>query len=265
MTTGLRRMGAKIEEHDDGMTVYQSKLQGSLVEGCGDHRTVMALTVAGMLAEGTTTITDGAAVNKTFPDFVSCLQKLGAAVTTDKPEPHIILIGFKHVGKTLIGRRLAKVLEKNFIDLDKQVEKTYYQQTSEKLTCREIMYALGETDYRLLESQTLALVLQTSPSVISLGGGSSLSHFNQAIIKPHLLLHVTAPRGIVFERIMVEGRPAFFNINEDPYECFSRLWDERNDIYEQLTTRTIDNSNSVDKAVREALTHCHKQDCSGYA
>ena len=78
MTTGLTRLGAKIEEYSDGMTVHQSQLHGSFVQGYDDHRTVMALAVAGMLATGTTRIDDGEAIHKTFPSFISLMRSLGA-------------------------------------------------------------------------------------------------------------------------------------------------------------------------------------------
>ena len=78
MTEGLMRLGAKVEEYPDGMTVYQSHLQGTQVKGYDDHRTVMALAVAGMLAEGTTRIDDSTAINKTFPRFVHLMHSLGA-------------------------------------------------------------------------------------------------------------------------------------------------------------------------------------------
>lgn len=78
MTEGLSRLGAQIEAHPDGLTVYPSRLQGGKVEGFGDHRTVMALAVAGLMAEGTTCISDGESVQKTFPTFVEQFQALGA-------------------------------------------------------------------------------------------------------------------------------------------------------------------------------------------
>lgn len=81
MTEGLRKMGARIAEHPDGMIVYPSNLHGALVSGFGDHRTVMALTVAGMIADGTTIITDGEAINKTYPRFVETIQALGGRVS----------------------------------------------------------------------------------------------------------------------------------------------------------------------------------------
>ena len=84
MSLGLRLMGAKIQEHKDGITVYQSVLNGSKIKGFNDHRTVMAFTVAGMIAEGITTISDAEAVNKTFPKFYQSIKALGANIRAKK-------------------------------------------------------------------------------------------------------------------------------------------------------------------------------------
>lgn len=80
MSLGLSRMGAKVEEHKDGMTVYESALTGCEVKGFNDHRTVMAFAVAGMIAEGKTTVTDAEAVSKTFPNFYQLVKALGADI-----------------------------------------------------------------------------------------------------------------------------------------------------------------------------------------
>lgn len=77
MTEGLRRMGIHVDEHDDGMIVTPGTLIGTRVSGYQDHRTVMALAVAGMLAEGSTEIEDAEAVHKTFPDFVELMKSVG--------------------------------------------------------------------------------------------------------------------------------------------------------------------------------------------
>lgn len=78
MTDGLTRLGAKVEEFSDGMSICNSPLRGAEVRGYGDHRTVMALSIAGMLAQGATIIDDGIAINKTFPNYVEIMQSLGA-------------------------------------------------------------------------------------------------------------------------------------------------------------------------------------------
>ncbi len=76
MTEGLKRLGARVDEHPDGMTIYPSTLHGTTVKGYGDHRTVMALGVAGMLAEGVTIIEDYQSIQKTFPEYITCMQRL---------------------------------------------------------------------------------------------------------------------------------------------------------------------------------------------
>lgn len=78
MTEGLRAMGAQIEERADGLIIHPSSLHGATVKGYGDHRTVMALALAGMCADGVTVIDDAEAVAKTFPTFVPFMAALGA-------------------------------------------------------------------------------------------------------------------------------------------------------------------------------------------
>src|SRR5205807_1407488 len=130
---------------------------------------------------------------------------------------HIVLIGFKHVGKTCIGQKLAKFLNRNFLDLDKELEKAYTKTTLQTFTCRQIMSLHGEPYFRILEAQTLEKIIQSTSCVLSLGGGTSLKSANQKIIKKHLVLHINAPRASVFKRLRREGYPAFFNPHEDPY------------------------------------------------
>lgn len=77
---GLTKMGARMEEREDGMTVYQSGLRGASVRGYEDHRTIMALAVAGLIAEGKTEIDTAQGINKTFPTFVELMQSIGAKI-----------------------------------------------------------------------------------------------------------------------------------------------------------------------------------------
>lgn len=261
MTDGLRRMGAKITEQSDGMTLYQSTLQGAVVDGYQDHRTVMALTVAGMLADGITLITDGEAIHKTYPGFIDAMQSLGANldVIQTNDHQHIILFGFKHVGKTSIGRHLADFLNKKLIDLDDEIEKRYANHHGLALTCREIMQGHGESYYREEEHTVLRDILQSRSAVIALGGGTLMNTHNYDLVKSHRLLHVTAPKQLVFERIHSTGRPAFFDPAEDSYEVFSRLWEERLAVYQTLTSCAIDNSSSLDDAMDQVKVYLNSE------
>jgi len=77
MADGLRRMGAIVEEHPDGVRVKgPSALQGATVESRGDHRVAMALAVAALVASGPTTIADADCVAVSYPNFFPQLQEL---------------------------------------------------------------------------------------------------------------------------------------------------------------------------------------------
>jgi len=80
MTKELTKMGAKIEEKEDGMIIYPSKLHGAKVSGHNDHRIVMALALAGMIADGETIIDTAEAAAVTYPTFVEDFRKLGANI-----------------------------------------------------------------------------------------------------------------------------------------------------------------------------------------
>jgi 3-phosphoshikimate 1-carboxyvinyltransferase len=80
MATELRKMGADITELDDGLLVRGRQLRGAQVDGHGDHRIVMALTVAGLGADGETTVSTAEAIAVTFPDFVELMRRLGATL-----------------------------------------------------------------------------------------------------------------------------------------------------------------------------------------
>jgi len=78
MREELTKMEAEIEELPDGLVIHHGRLHGADVDGRGDHRVVMALAVAGMIAEGTTRIRGAESVRITYPTFVSSMRNLGA-------------------------------------------------------------------------------------------------------------------------------------------------------------------------------------------
>ena len=161
---------------------------------------------------------------------------------------HIILIGFKHVGKTSIGAELAKRLSKDFIDLDRVLELEH-----PKLLCRQIMEIYGNEYFRKKESIALEKSLCSRPSVIALGGGALLSQNNCLLIKRHLIIHITAPSQIVFDRILKGDLPAYYPTDQDPRDYFEQLWVRTKAICDNLTDNVVNNDQAIDVSVREAL------------
>ncbi|MFO7849563.1 MAG: 3-phosphoshikimate 1-carboxyvinyltransferase, partial [Spirochaetia bacterium] len=83
MSEELRKLGADIEEREDGIVIKGGTsrgLRGGEVCGHGDHRVIMAMASAALAADGPVSIdeTDAAAV--TFPTFFTLLEETGSRI-----------------------------------------------------------------------------------------------------------------------------------------------------------------------------------------
>jgi 3-phosphoshikimate 1-carboxyvinyltransferase len=77
MTEGLRRLGAEVEEREDGMTIRGGKpLEAASVKTYGDHRVAMSLAIAGLSTGRGIQLDDVACVSTSFPGFFELLQRL---------------------------------------------------------------------------------------------------------------------------------------------------------------------------------------------
>lgn len=76
---GLGRMGIRVMEERNRLTIYGSRPQGSLIDTKGDHRIAMAFGILGSLS-GRTIINKAECVSKTFPQFWDVLKSIGSEV-----------------------------------------------------------------------------------------------------------------------------------------------------------------------------------------
>ena len=85
MAEELTAMGASVTEAQDVLTIHgdDTDLSGAVVDGRADHRIVMSLAVAGLVADGETTVTGGEHVDVSFPDFFDVIESIGASVRRD--------------------------------------------------------------------------------------------------------------------------------------------------------------------------------------
>jgi len=80
----LRRMGAEVQEFEDGMEITGGKpLHGAVLQSFGDHRIAMAFAIAGLFATGETVIENTDCVNTSYPGF----EKHLAAIMKEKTDP----------------------------------------------------------------------------------------------------------------------------------------------------------------------------------
>jgi len=82
LRNGLERMGIKVGEETNRLTITGSKPKGSVIDSQGDHRIAMAFSLLGLIA-GETTINNAECVSKTFPQFWDILKNIGGEVKID--------------------------------------------------------------------------------------------------------------------------------------------------------------------------------------
>jgi 3-phosphoshikimate 1-carboxyvinyltransferase len=82
MAEGLRAIGARVEEREDGLTIHGSGGEplagGAAIDPRLDHRVAMAFAVAGLHCCHPVTIADMSAADTSFPGFAAMLEDLAA-------------------------------------------------------------------------------------------------------------------------------------------------------------------------------------------
>ncbi len=80
----LQTLGIEVEEYADGFAITgPQQFKAGTVQSHGDHRLAMALSVAGLLANGDTIIENADALEESFPTFVDLLSACGATLQLD--------------------------------------------------------------------------------------------------------------------------------------------------------------------------------------
>jgi shikimate kinase len=90
---------------------------------------------------------------------------------------NIALTGFMAVGKSVVGRNLARKLRRRFVDLDKIIEQT------EGMKIKDIFRRKGESYFRQTEKRELVKVLFQSEQVIATGGGAVMDEENLRLLR----------------------------------------------------------------------------------
>jgi 5-enolpyruvylshikimate-3-phosphate synthase len=80
ITKELQKMNADIKERPDGLIIKKSNLKDATVISHHDHRIAMSLTIAGLIAQGSTIVQGVDCIKKSYPNFVEDLKHLGAKI-----------------------------------------------------------------------------------------------------------------------------------------------------------------------------------------
>lgn len=119
------------------------------------------------------------------------------------PLKRVVLTGFMGAGKSTVGRMLATETGWEFLDLDAHIETTH------GASAREIFAAVGESEFRRLESETFAAALGRPNIVLAPGGAVIDKVENQRALansKEGLIVFLDAPFTILIERCKEQER-----------------------------------------------------------
>ena len=153
----------------------------------------------------------------------------------------IVLIGPMGAGKTTLGRKLAKLLDRKFIDTDRLVSASHGPIT-------KIFETQGEERFRALETKALKKALMT-PGVIATGGGVVVTAENRDLLTGIPTIFLDTNSDWVLARINLDKRPL---LKSDP-EMWSRLYQGRLGYYRQLADETVVTANRPIRVVLEEL------------
>jgi shikimate kinase len=142
----------------------------------------------------------------------------------------VVLVGPMGVGKTTVGKKLAKALKVPFIDTDAVV-------VAEHGEISQIFETQGEPAFRALEEAAVAAAI-TEPSVVATGGGVVLSELTRERLRAATVVYLSTDGRHIKSRLTGGKRPLLKNGFDD----WTRIYDERKPIYESVADITINTS-----------------------
>ena len=151
------------------------------------------------------------------------------------------------VGKSTVGKKLAKKLKLKFIDIDKIIEK------KEKRTIKEIFEDKGEGYFRKIEKKISLEELKKSNSVIALGGGAFM---DSSIRKEAENLSISFWLDLSLESLLIRLK----NVKKRPLldesklkESINEIYSKRKKIYNESNFRIKCNSMDKDEIIYKII------------
>ena len=149
---------------------------------------------------------------------------------------NIFLIGFMGTGKTTVGKKLAKRLNYEFVDLDHEIV------ASEGREIPEIFAQEGESYFRDVETKITKKIAYRDNQVVATGGGVVTREENVKCLKENgTVVLLTAKPEEILKRTSGDDYRPLLEV-EDPLAKIKGLLEERKEVYD-CTSHQIDTTN----------------------
>ena len=159
---------------------------------------------------------------------------------------NLVIVGMPGCGKSRIGRLAARILDREFIDLDEMVV------NSSGMSIPEIFAKFGESRFRELERRAAEAAAARHDVVISTGGGTIVqSGAPELFRKTGRICYLKRP---LEELQTAHGRPL-----SGDREAVKKLYTARKEKYEAAADFTVENTDASPEAVAEALAKAFRR------
>lgn len=161
-------------------------------------------------------------------------------------ERTIALVGLMGVGKSTVGRRLAKRLSLDFADGDAEIE------NAAGMAVSEIFSTMGEAEFRAGEARVMRRLLEGPRIVLATGGGAILREETRDLLKEKAVtVWMRADLDVVAQRVQRrDTRPLLRG--RDPLEALTSLAETRYPLYAQADV-TVDVGGGAHAEAVEAI------------
>ncbi len=165
----------------------------------------------------------------------------------------IVLVGIMGVGKSTIGKRVAKLLNMPFVDADNEIEQ------AANLTVAEIFEKFGEPYFRAGERKVISRLLDQNNQVLATGGGAFMdAETRQTIARSAVSVWLDADLELIMQRVMRrKTRPLLKQ--SDPRAVIKALLQKRNPVYAKADFRFISHDSSRDIIAQEIVLMLAKE------
>ncbi|QUL38922.1 shikimate kinase [Erythrobacter sp. JK5] len=145
----------------------------------------------------------------------------------------IVLVGLMGAGKSTVGRRLATMLGRDFIDADDAIEEAAQRSVG------EMFEEFGEAYFRDGERRVIARLMEENSGVIATGGGAFVDPETRALIlEQAIAVWIDCDIDTLVERTSRrDTRPLLKN--GDPKAILTKLFNDRSEYYAQAHVRVL--------------------------
>ena len=146
---------------------------------------------------------------------------------------NLVLLGMMTVGKTTLGKIVAKNLGLSFIDTDEHIEKKNSMRVS------EIFEKKGEKFFRLEEKREINKILKKNECVISLGGGAFVDKaLRNNILKNSISIWLDLSIKILSQRAKWNKKRPLLK-KADNFEILRDIYEKRKNIYKMANHKIL--------------------------